>query len=433
MINKIGSTMKTKYQAVRGMNDILPSESNNWISFEAIVRDWLTDYGYSNIRTPILENTNLFIRSIGEATDIVEKEMYTFIDSLNGDSLTLRPENTAACLRAVLEHGLLHNATQRLWYTGPMFRHERPQKGRYRQFHQVGAEALGLEGPDIDAEMIAMTADLWKRIGLTKDIELQVNTLGTVEERKKHREVLIAYLEKYIDILDEDGKRRLYKNPLRVLDTKTESMQEMCNNAPRLMDYLTKETLEHYNNWLAMLTDLNIPYVENQRLVRGLDYYNLSVFEWVSTESGTPITFCGGGRYNGLIEELGGDPSPCIGFAMGVERVLSMVSQSGKLPLLTSLDVYIVHLGEGASRHALIIAKQLREAGYSVKQDFECTSFKAQMKRADASKATVAVIIGEDEVKNNQVTIKNLTNKEINQTTVNITDMLTVINKQFDK
>lgn len=422
--------MKIKYQAVRGMNDILPAESTKWIAFEGIIQKWLGDYGYSNIRTPILENTALFIRSIGESTDIVEKEMYSFVDSLNGEHLTLRPENTASCLRAVLEHGLLHNATQRLWYMGPMFRHERPQKGRYRQFHQVGVEALGLPGPDIDAEIIAMTADLWQRLGLSKSVELQVNTLGTVDERKKYREVLIQYLEQHHDILDEDSKRRLYKNPLRVLDSKTESMQQVCDNAPRLIEYLSDKSLTHYQDWLSLLTDLGINYVENPRMVRGLDYYNLSVFEWVTTVYDTPLTVCGGGRYNGLFEELGGDSAPGIGFAMGVERLISIVDQFGFLPCERSLDIYIVHLGEGTTRYALMAADLLRKAGYSVKQDFEETSFKAQMKRANASNAQIVIIIGENEVNNNQVTIKNLRDSQIQQVSVSKEEMITVVNGQ---
>lgn len=422
--------MKKKYQAVRGMNDILPEESKLWIVYENIVHNWLNDYGYQNIRTPILENTNLFIRSIGEATDIVEKEMYTFVDSLNGEHLTLRPENTAACLRAALEHGLLHNATQRLWYIGPMFRHERPQKGRYRQFHQVGAEALGFPGPDIDAELIAMTADLWKRLGLNNNIELQVNTLGTPEERQKHRSKLINYLEENIDLLDEDGKRRLYTNPLRVLDTKNPALQEMCNEAPRLLEYLGEESLKHYNEWLQLLTDLDIPYVENQRLVRGLDYYNLSVFEWVNTTEESASTICAGGRYNGLLEELGGKPTPSIGFAMGIERVIALAHEYGSLQAQQNLDIYIVHLGDGSARYALKIADQIRKAGYSVKQDFEGTSFKAQMKRANNNGAHIALIIGDEEVKNSSVVIKNL-QKEIPQVAVSSNEILSEIAKHF--
>lgn len=278
--------MTQKIQAIRGMNDVLPADSHQWEYFENILRGWLADYGYQNIRTPIVEETRLFVRSIGEVTDIVEKEMYSFTDSLNGDSLTLRPEGTAGTLRAVVEHNLLYNATQRLWYMGPMFRHERPQKGRYRQFHQIGIEALGFAGPDIDAEIILMTADLWKRLGLADSVELQLNTLGNKDERAAHREALIAYLERHHDMLDEDGKRRLYSNPLRVLDTKNPALQEICNAAPRLTDYLGDESRAHYEGWKAMIDGLGIRYVENPRLVRGLDYYNQSVFEWVTTELG---------------------------------------------------------------------------------------------------------------------------------------------------
>lgn len=397
--------MSLKYQSIKGMKDVLPSESPKWLHFEKIVIDWMKKYGYEQIRTPILENTNLFIRSIGEATDIVEKEMYSFIDSLNNDMLTLRPEGTVACLRACLENNLLYNATQRLWYMGPMFRHEKPQKGRYRQFTQVGIEALGLDGPDIDAEMIAMTKDLWDQLGF-KNIELQVNTLGTVAERANYRNILINYLEQNINILDEDGRRRLYTNPLRVLDTKNEAMQEMCNNAPKLIEHLGKESLDHYHTWLNLLEKLGISYVENTRLVRGLDYYNNSVFEWVTYANGTPLTFCAGGRYNGLMEELGGEAKPGIGFAMGVERVLDML---GDNLLEEDKDlIYIVHSGEKATELGLIIAQQLRQAGFNVKQDFEHTSMKVQLKRADKINARFTIIIGEKEVTSNQVKVKEM-------------------------
>ena len=397
--------MSLKYQSIKGMKDVLPSESPKWIFFEKIIVDWMRKYGYEQIRTPILENTNLFIRSIGEATDIVEKEMYSFVDSLNKDTLTLRPEGTVACLRACLENNLLYNSTQRLWYMGPMFRHEKPQKGRYRQFTQVGVEALGLEGPDIDAEMISMTKELWDQFGF-KNIELQVNTLGTIVERSNYRSVLIKYLEDNIDVLDEDGRRRLYSNPLRVLDSKNESMQDVCNNAPKLIEFLGKDSLSHYQKWLNILEKLNISYVENTRLVRGLDYYNNSVFEWVSYDSGSPLTFCAGGRYNGLIEELGGEPKPGIGFAMGVERVLDMLDT--KIIPKNSGLIYIIHLGEKATECGLLVSQKLRYAGFNVKQDFEHTSIKSQLKRADKQNARFCIIIGENEILLNKVKVKDM-------------------------
>lgn len=400
--------MAQKLQAIRGMNDILPAESQQWEYFETVLRAWLADYGYQNIRTPIVESTPLFVRSIGEVTDIVEKEMYSFTDSLNGDPLTLRPEGTAGTLRAVVEHNLLYNTTQKLWYTGPMFRHERPQKGRYRQFHQIGVEALGMAGPDIDAEIIAMTAELWRRLGLAGSVQLEINTLGNKEERAAHREALIKHLEAHIDILDEDGKRRLYSNPLRVLDTKNPALQAMADAAPRLTDYLGETSRAHYAGWKAMISALGIPYVENPRLVRGLDYYNQSVFEWVTTELGSQGTVCAGGRYDGLIEQLGGKPAPGIGFGMGMERVLLLLAEKNLLPARRGVDVFIVNQGEGASAYAMQLAQQLRVAGYSVIQHMGDASFKSQMKKADGSGAAVALIIGENEVANAQLVIKPL-------------------------
>ena len=398
----------TKIQAIRGMNDILPGESGQWESFESIVRQWLADYGYQNIRTPIVEQTGLFVRSIGEATDIVEKEMYTFTDSLNGESLTLRPEGTASCLRAVLEHNLLYNATQKLWYAGPMFRHERPQKGRYRQFHQIGLEALNFSGPDADAELILMTADLWQRLGLTDCVQLQVNTLGNKAERNEHRQALIAYLEKHKDVLDEDGLRRLYTNPLRVLDSKNPAMQTVCDNAPRLIDYLGEDSLAHYRQWLGMIKALGIDYVENPRLVRGLDYYNLSAFEWVTDALGAQGTICGGGRYDGLIEELGGKPAPAVGLAMGVERLLLLIQERGALPAAKGPDVYLVQQGEGAPQAALLLSRALRSGGYSVLQHCGEGSFKSQLKKAGACGARFAVIIGENEIAQSLAVVKPL-------------------------
>ena len=420
--------MAQKIQAVRGMNDVLPAESQQWEYFENVLRGWLHDYGYANIRTPIVEPTPLFVRSIGEVTDIVEKEMYSFEDKLNGDPLTLRPEGTAGTLRAVVEHNLLYNTTQKLWYMGPMYRHERPQKGRYRQFHQIGVEALGMAGPDIDAEIIAMTADLWQRLGLADSVQLEINSLGNKEERAAHREALIAYLEKHVDILDEDGKRRLYSNPLRVLDTKNPALQEMANNAPRLADYLGDTSRAHYEGWKAMISALGIPFVENPRLVRGLDYYNLSVFEWVTTELGAQGTVCAGGRYDGLIEQLGGKPAPGIGFGMGMERVLLLLAEKGLLPARRGADVFIVNQGAGAATYAMQLAQDLRAAGLSVVQNMGDGSFKSQMKKADGSGALVALIIGENEVVNAQVVVKPL-RAEAAQETVAAADVVAAVSR----
>ncbi|MCW3481362.1 histidine--tRNA ligase [Neisseriaceae bacterium JH1-16] len=408
--------MAQKLQAIKGMNDVLPADSHQWEYFEGVLRELLADYGYQNIRTPIVETTPLFVRSIGEVTDIVEKEMYSFVDSLNGDSLTLRPEGTAGTLRAVVEHNLLYNATQKVWYMGPMFRHERPQKGRYRQFHQIGIEALGFAGPDVDAEIILMTADLWKRLGIAQYVRLEINTLGNKEERAAHREALIKHLEANADILDEDGKRRMYSNPLRVLDTKNPALQEMANAAPRLYDYLGDESRAHYEGWKAMIAALGIDYVENPRLVRGLDYYNQSVFEWVTTELGAQGTVCAGGRYDGLIEQLGGKPAPGIGFGMGMERVLLLLQEKNLLPAQRSVDVYLVQQGTGAPLYGLQLAKQLREAGYSVVQHLGEGSFKSQMKKADGSGARYAVIVGENEIASGQAALKPLRGDAAQQT-----------------
>ncbi|AVG18359.1 MULTISPECIES: histidine--tRNA ligase [Chromobacteriaceae] len=408
--------MAQKYQAVKGMNDVLPAESYQWEYFEEALRKLLADYGYQNIRTPIVEGTPLFVRSIGEVTDIVEKEMYTFVDSLNGDSLTLRPEGTAGTLRAVVEHNLLYNATPKLWYMGPMYRHERPQKGRYRQFHQVGVEALGLAGPDIDAEIIAMTADLWRRLGISQYVRLEINSLGNAEERAAHREALIAYLERHVDILDEDGKRRMHTNPLRVLDTKNPALQEMANAAPKLSDYLGEESRAHYEGWKAMIAALGIEYIENPRLVRGLDYYNRSVFEWVTSELGAQGTICAGGRYDGLIEQLGGKAASGIGFGMGMERVLLLLQDKGLLPAQRSVDVFLVNQGEGAGLYSMKLAQSLRAAGYSVVQHLGEASFKSQMKKADASGAQFALIVGENEIQAGQVVVKALRAEAAQQT-----------------
>ncbi|HEX7747569.1 MAG TPA: histidine--tRNA ligase [Bordetella sp.] len=399
-----------KVSAIRGMNDLLPGDSARWEQFEDIVRDWLRGYGYRNVRTPVLEHTRLFTRGIGEVTDIVEKEMYTFTDSLNGESLTLRPEMTAGIVRASIEHNLLYDRPHRVYSIGPVFRHERPQRGRYRQFHQIDVEALGLAGPDVDAELIVMLARLWKRLGLT-DVRLELNSLGQPAERAAHRAALIAHLEKHQDILDEDGKRRLYTNPLRVLDTKNPAMQEMADSAPRLFDFLGDESRAHFDGVCQRLTDAGIAYRLNPRLVRGLDYYNLTVFEWLTDRLGSQGTVCGGGRYDGLIELLGGKAAPAVGFAIGMERLLDLWEQtlaaSGEQPApAPECDVYVVHQGDEAQRLAAQAAETLRDAGFAVVVHAGSSGFKSQFKRADASGARVAVILGGDEVANRTAGVK---------------------------
>jgi histidyl-tRNA synthetase len=389
------------------MNDILPDEAELWEQFEELVRDWLRGYGYRPMRMPLVEPTPLFARAIGEVTDIVEKEMYSFTDSLNGEQLTLRPEGTASCVRAVLQSNLLYDGPRKLWYMGPMFRHERPQKGRYRQFHQVGVEAMGFAGPDVDAEQILMGGRLWDDLGLT-GIELEINSLGQADERARHRADLIAYLEDHRDQLDADGQRRLHTNPLRILDTKNPTMQGLVEGAPKLIDYLGEASLKHFEGVQALLKDAGRPYRINPRLVRGLDYYNLTVFEWVTDQLGAQGTVCAGGRYDGLIEQLGGKPAPACGFAMGVERLLALWVDQGNAVERPAPDVYVVHQGEAAGRHAFKVAEHLRDVGFSVQLHCGGGSFKSQMKRADASGAQVAAIIGDDEAQANEVTIKPL-------------------------
>lgn len=397
--------MAQKLSGVKGMNDLLPATSYQWLWLEDKLRVWLSQYGYENIRTPILENTQLFTRSIGEVTDIVEKEMYSFIDSLNGDALTLRPEGTAGTIRAVVEHNLLYNANQKLWYIGPMFRHERPQKGRYRQFHQLGVEALGFKGPDVDCEIILMLKHLWQILGLS-GVELQINCLGNKDERLAHREALIAYFEQHQELLDEEAKRRLHTNPLRILDTKNPAMQELVSDAPKLLAYLGEHSQAHYTGWKAGLDALNIAYVENPRLVRGLDYYNLSVFEWVSSDLGSQSTVCGGGRYDPLVAELSGKENYAIGFAIGLERLLLSLEAQNKLIIKPDCDIYIVNDGVGAAEVAFSLAQELRRLGYKVIQHLGGGSFRTQFKKADSSGARLSLVIGENEVKLNQVVLK---------------------------
>ncbi|MDD2774702.1 MAG: histidine--tRNA ligase [Gallionella sp.] len=394
-------------QAVRGMNDILPEEAERWLWFEAVVRDWLHSYGYRNIRMPLVEPTALFKRAIGEVTDIVEKEMYSFEDALNGDQLTLRPEGTASCVRAVLQHNLLYNAPQRLYYSGQMFRHERPQKGRYRQFHQVGVEALGFAGPDIDAEQILMCARLWKKLGI-RDVTLQLNTLGDSASRQRHRVNLIAYFEQHLDLLDAEAKRRLHTNPLRILDSKNPAMQELIIAAPKLMDELDEAAIAHFQAVQSILTQHGVTFEINPRLVRGLDYYNRTVFEWVTTRLGAQGTICAGGRYDGLVEQIGGKPTPATGFAMGVERLLALLVDDGVEIPRTQLDVYVVHQGEMATPFASEIAERLRDANLHVVLHCGGGSFKSQMKKADASGAKLAVVIGDNEAQEQAVSVKDM-------------------------
>ncbi len=417
--------MSDTIQAVRGMNDMLPEEAPLWEFFEDTVRAWLARYGYRQIRTPILERTELFVRSIGEVTDIVEKEMYTFTDSLNGESLTLRPENTASVLRAVVQHNLLYNGPQRLWYMGPMFRHERPQKGRYRQFFQVGAEALGFEGPDADAELIVMGARLWRDLGL-EDVALEINTLGDADARARYRARLVNYLESRLDELDEDARRRLHGNPLRVLDSKNPRMQAVVEEAPRLLDDLDESSLKHFEELQRLLRLCEVEFRINTRLVRGLDYYNRSVFEWVTTRLGAQGTVCAGGRYDGLIAQIGGKPAPGAGFAMGVERLLALLAEGGLRPPAAGPDVYLVWSGALAQAHAWSVAERLRAAGAEVVLHCGGGSFKSQMKKADGSGARFAVIVGEDEAAAGQASLKPL--RELSeQVRVGVDDLVPLI------
>ena len=418
--------MSQTLQSVRGMNDILPDEAEFWELFEDTVCSWLKSYGYRPIRMPIVEPTPLFKRAIGEVTDIVEKEMYSFEDSLNGEQLTLRPEGTAGCVRAVIQHGLANQIPRRLYYIGQMFRHERPQKGRYRQFHQVGVESIGFSGPDIDAEMILMGARLWADLGLD-GIELQINSLGQPEERAQHRAALITYFEEHAEILDEDAKRRLHTNPLRILDTKNPALQDMCAGAPKLIDYLGDASLAHFEGVQRVLRDAGVPFTINPRLVRGLDYYNLTVFEWVTDKLGAQGTVCAGGRYDGLVEQLGGKPTPACGFAMGVERLIALIKESGGEPAAPAPDVYVVHQGDAASRLAFRVAEGLRDQGINVLLHCGGGSFKSQMKKADGSGATFAVVIGDDEAATGEAQLKALREEGVEQRKLKIDDLAEAI------
>jgi len=408
--------MAKHIQAVRGMNDILPEETPYWRLLEDTVRRVFDSYSYEEIRLPIVEKTDLFKRTIGEVTDIVEKEMYTFEDR-NGDSLTLRPEGTAGCVRGCIENGLTHNQIQRLWYKGPMFRHERPQKGRYRQFHQIGVECFGMDGPDIDAELIIMTARLWRELGL-QGLELQINTLGSPDARAAYRDKLVAYMESHQDQLDEDSQRRLYTNPLRILDSKNPAMQEINDNAPKLIDYLDEASKAHFDQLCALLDMAGIKYVVNPRLVRGLDYYNKTVFEWVTDQLGAQGTVCAGGRFDGLVGQLGGRDTPALGFAMGIERLVALISDTGTLQPDLAPHAYLVMAGEGATQAGLLLAERLRDANPDLRIRSNCGGggFKAQFKRADKSGARLALILGDDEVVQQVVSIKDLRGDNEQQT-----------------
>jgi histidyl-tRNA synthetase len=400
--------MSKTLQAIRGMNDILPQQSPAWLYVEDSIRAVLESYAYQEIRLPIIEKTELFKRSIGEVTDIVEKEMYTFEDR-NGDSLTLRPEGTAGCVRACIQHGLVNNQVQRLWYRGPMFRHERPQKGRYRQFHQLGVEVFGLQGPDIDAELLLLTARLWKRLGL-QQVTLQLNSLGTAAARAGFREALVDYLKARQDRLDEDSRRRLGTNPLRILDSKNPDMQGLLADAPRLLDYIDPESSEHFERLCRLLDAAGVAYEINPRLVRGLDYYGRTVFEWVTDQLGAQGTVCAGGRYDGLVEFLGGRATPAVGFALGLERLVALLEQQRTDIPGNEPHLYIVTMGEQAQQQGLLLSEQLREAFPALRIMTHCGggSFKRQFKKADRSGARYALVLGEDEVQKREAGIKAL-------------------------
>jgi len=403
--------MADKLTAVKGMNDIAPPQSAHWEWLEDTLRALMRRYGYRNLRTPIVEPTALFVRGLGEVTDIVEKEMYSFEDRLNGEQLTLRPENTAGVVRAALEGNLLYDGGKRLYYMGPMFRHERPQRGRYRQFHQFGAEALGFAGPDVDAELIVLACDLWAELGLS-GIELEINSLGQPAERQAHRQALIAYLEAHADQLDEDAKRRLHSNPLRILDTKNPAMQALVNAAPRLMDHLGAESLEHFSRLRALLDAHGVVYRINPRLVRGMDYYNLSVFEFVTTQLGAQGTVCAGGRYDGLFEQMGGKPAPAVGWALGMERILELLKEQGRLPEPPAPDAYAVVPEAASMPRVMPVLRALRAQGVRVQMHAAGAegmgSMKSQFKKADASGARYALIFGADELAQGSVAIKPL-------------------------
>lgn len=402
-----------KLQAIRGMNDYLPADTALWQRIEGSLKQVLATYGYSEIRMPIVEQTPLFKRAIGEVTDVVEKEMYTFEDR-NGESMTLRPEGTAGCVRAGIEHGLLYNQEQRLWYIGPMFRYERPQKGRYRQFNQLGVEVFGLNGPDVDAELILMTARWWRELGIAEHVALELNSIGSLEARANYRDALVAFLEQHKESLDEDCKRRMYSNPLRVLDSKNPDVQALLNDAPALADYLDDESREHFAGLCELLSLAGIPYTVNQRLVRGLDYYNRTVFEWVTTSLGAQGTVCAGGRYDGLVEQLGGRATPAVGFAMGLERLVLLVQAvNPEFKAPATVDAYVIS-SAGTQGAAMLLAEKLRDELPTLKvmTNYGGGNFKKQFTRADKWGARIALVLGEDEVAAQQVVVKNLQSGE---------------------
>ena len=423
--------MAKNIQAIRGMNDCSPTESPLWQWIEGQVRQILSSYGYSEVRMPIVESTPLFARAIGEVTDVVSKEMYTFWD--NDEQLTLRPEGTAGCVRAAIEHGWIYNNEQRLWYMGPMFRHERPQKGRYRQFHQAGVEVFGIATPEIDAELIILTARLWKALGIDQHVSLQLNSIGSLEARANYRSALVAFLENHQDLMSDEEKERLVKNPLRILDTKNQALQDVLDGAPKLLDYLDDESREHFAQLCGLLDAVGIQYEINPKLVRGLDYYNKTVFEWVTSALGAQGTVCGGGRYDGLVEQLGGHATSGVGFAMGLERLVLLVQEVNKsIPVKSAVDIYVVYQGEGTTLAAFQLAEKLRSELPHLSTMLHCSggNFKKQFKRADKSGATLALVLGESEVQNNQVVLKHLLGAE-EQQTIDVDNLIEHVKAQF--
>ena len=423
--------MAKNIQAIRGMNDCSPTESPLWQWIEGQVRQILSSYGYSEVRMPIVESTPLFARAIGEVTDVVSKEMYTFWD--NDEQLTLRPEGTAGCVRAAIEHGWIYNNEQRLWYMGPMFRHERPQKGRYRQFHQAGVEVFGIATPEIDAELIILTARLWKALGIEQHVSLQLNSIGSLEARANYRSALVAFLENHQDLMSEEEKERLVKNPLRILDTKNQALQDVLDGAPKLLDYLDDESREHFAQLCGLLDAVGIQYEINPKLVRGLDYYNKTVFEWVTSALGAQGTVCGGGRYDGLVEQLGGHATSGVGFAMGLERLVLLVQEVNKsIPVKSAVDIYVVYQGEDTTLAAFQLAEKLRSELPHLSTMLHCSggNFKKQFKRADKSGATLALVLGESEVQNNQVVVKHLLGAA-EQQTIDVDNLIEHVKAQF--
>ena len=423
--------MAKNIQAIRGINDCSPTESPLWQWIEGQVRQILSSYGYSEVRMPIVESTPLFARAIGEVTDVVSKEMYTFWD--NDEQLTLRPEGTAGCVRAAIEHGWIYNNEQRLWYMGPMFRHERPQKGRYRQFHQAGVEVFGIATPEIDAELIILTARLWKALGIDQHVSLQLNSIGSLEARVNYRSALVAFLENHQDLMSEEEKERLVKNPLRILDTKNQALQDVLDGAPKLLDYLDDESREHFAQLCGLLDAVGIQYEINPKLVRGLDYYNKTVFEWVTSALGAQGTVCGGGRYDGLVEQLGGHATSGVGFAMGLERLVLLVQEVNKsIPVKSAVDIYVVYQGEGTTLAAFQLAEKLRSELPHLSTMLHCSggNFKKQFKRADKSGATLALVLGESEVQNNQVVVKHLLGAA-EQQTIDVANLIEHVKAQF--